>query len=179
MHSVPLRPCVFVASVIILLLVNAVTVATTRLDDVNSRHVSRTCPLCPECHGCHCWNLTVNCARTNLTHVPDMSPEVQDLNFGYNQLERLDASTFRGLSHLRKLNLEYNKISYIEPGVFENMSSLLRLSLRGNPLQKLDDFAFSPLSNLTFIDLSYVHASFNAMAFVNVTSLSTANFESN
>lgn len=108
-----------------------------------------------------------------------MSPEVQDLNLNRNELKRLDAFTFRGLNQLRYLYIEDNLILYIEAGTFEGMSSLEHLSLHGNKVQKFLDFVFSPLSSLIFIDLSYIHAPFNARAFANVTSLLSLNLDSN
>lgn len=68
---------------------------------------------------------------------------------GYNQVEKLDKNTFRGLDHLVRLHMDHNHITFIHPESFYGLKMLQLVNLEGNMLQQLHPD--------TFISLCYSH----------------------
>ncbi|XP_022104661.1 uncharacterized protein LOC110986779 [Acanthaster planci] len=92
-------------------------------------------------------------------HISDVAPiavlSLRQLILSQNDLEQLNASTFRRLSLLRELYLDQNTIWSIHEGTFRNLPSLMKLSLKDNLLT--DD----PVGWFTQTPLEELHLSYN------------------
>lgn len=124
---------------------------------------------------------TAECGNHNLEIIPNgIDINTQVLNFSYNalsvlqserflkmelvnlqkifisnnQLIRINARAFRGLSNLVELDLSENLLTNVPTGTFQDYPSLMRLSLNGNPIKEVKTSAFKYLSYLTTLELS-------------------------
>ena len=108
---------------------------------------------CPQV--CACINQHVNCYGRNLYSMSSGIPEdTVNLNFGNNEIARIDSLKFVNLSELHELVLKYNKISSLEMKTFLYLTTLQILDLGSNQIKILEEGVFDGLSNLKEIDLS-------------------------
>ncbi|XKL67476.1 hypothetical protein PGB90_002967 [Kerria lacca] len=87
------------------------------------------------------------------------------LNLSSNNITKLDAFMFRGLSQLRVLRLENNVISSIPENTFSTLSELNTLVLSNNKLKKIEAFTFDALIGLILLALDnnqIIHVDENA-----------------
>ncbi|XP_075720034.1 transforming growth factor beta activator LRRC33 [Rhinoderma darwinii] len=82
---------------------------------------------------------------TNLTSL-------EYLNLDYNDIMRLDSSSFEGLKNLKELSLQMNHIYEIGLGTFDRLANLKTLNLAFNLLPCIVDFG---LTQLHILNLSY------------------------
>uniref|UniRef100_A0A5F9CEP2 Leucine rich repeat containing 4 n=1 Tax=Oryctolagus cuniculus TaxID=9986 RepID=A0A5F9CEP2_RABIT len=100
---------------------------------------------------CSCSNQfsKVVCTRRGLSEVPQGIPSnTRFLNLMENNIQMIQADTFRHLHHLEVLQLGRNSIRQIEVGAFNGLASLNTLELFDNWLTVIPSGAFEYLSKL-------------------------------
>uniref|UniRef100_H3AK18 Leucine rich repeat containing 4 n=2 Tax=Latimeria chalumnae TaxID=7897 RepID=H3AK18_LATCH len=106
----------------------------------------QTCP--PVC-SCSNQFSKVVCTRRGLSEVPQGIPSnTRHLNLMENNIQMIQADTFRHLHHLEVLQLGRNSIRQIEVGAFNGLASLNTLELFDNRLTVIPSGAFEYLSKL-------------------------------
>ena len=128
--------------------------------------------------------LTVDCSDSKCTCIPyDQIPnETTNLILDRNRLRILKDYSFRTLSTLFSLSVKENHIKTIQSKAFHGLVKLQFLDLSLNMLQGFPDCVFSPLTNLEILQLRNISGRcgiFNAVAFWNVTNLTTLDFSEN
>ncbi|XP_042322439.1 leucine-rich repeat-containing protein 4 isoform X1 [Sceloporus undulatus] len=133
---------------------------------------------CPSSCSCSNQFSKVVCTRRGLAEVPPGIPSTtRYLNLMENQIQRIQADTFRHLHHLEVLQLGRNAIRQIEvgafnglaslntlelfdnwltvvpSGAFEYLSKLRELWLRNNPIESISSYAFNRVPSLMRLDL--------------------------
>ncbi|KAJ8245496.1 hypothetical protein GJAV_G00271350 [Gymnothorax javanicus] len=104
---------------------------------------------CPVVCSCSNQFSKVVCTRRGLTRVPAGIPSnTRYLNLMENDIELIQADTFRHLHHLERLQLGRNSIRQIEVGAFNGLTSLNTLELFDNRLTVIPSGAFEYLSKL-------------------------------
>uniref|UniRef100_A0A6J0UGW7 Leucine-rich repeat-containing protein 4 n=1 Tax=Pogona vitticeps TaxID=103695 RepID=A0A6J0UGW7_9SAUR len=133
---------------------------------------------CPSVCSCSNQFSKVVCTRRGLAEVPLGIPSnTRYLNLMENNIQRIQADTFRHLHHLEVLQLGRNAIRQIEvgafnglaslntlelfdnwltvvpSGAFEYLSKLRELWLRNNPIESISSYAFNRVPSLMRLDL--------------------------
>ncbi|XP_069485665.1 leucine-rich repeat-containing protein 4 [Ambystoma mexicanum] len=104
---------------------------------------------CPSVCSCSNQFSKVVCTRRGLSDVPEGIPSnTRHLNLMENNIQRIQAGTFRSLHHLEVLQLGRNSIRQIEVGAFNGLTSLNTLELFDNRLTVIPSGAFEYLSKL-------------------------------
>uniref|UniRef100_A0A914Q370 Uncharacterized protein n=1 Tax=Panagrolaimus davidi TaxID=227884 RepID=A0A914Q370_9BILA len=101
-------------------------------------------------YGCTIW--TVN------EILPGHESTVEELDFYYNEIRRIEAGTFDKFTSLKKLNLQTNnRLKSINDTILTKQlgSTLMDLDLTNTGLQNLSTTVFQHLSNLTFLSLGF------------------------
>ncbi|XP_010149039.1 PREDICTED: leucine-rich repeat-containing protein 4, partial [Eurypyga helias] len=115
-------------------------------------HATAASPGAPSCPSvCSCSNQfsKVVCTRRGLAEVPPGIPSnTRYLNLMENNIQMVQADTFRHLHHLEVLQLGRNAIRQIEVGAFNGLASLNTLELFDNWLTVIPSGAFEYLSKL-------------------------------
>ncbi|OQR71391.1 protein slit-like [Tropilaelaps mercedesae] len=87
---------------------------------------------------CQCDKAVVDCARRDLTSIPDNLPEyTEELYLSGNSIERLPAEVFKRYPNLLKVDLRDNKIKEIEDNAFVGADRLTDLMLTDNELRHI------------------------------------------
>ena len=73
---------------------------------------------------------------------------LKTLNLAHNQIAKLDAEIFLGLSSLEDLYLDHNLLNTLPEGVFDNLVNLQVINLGYNVISNLDDTLFYGLNKL-------------------------------
>uniref|UniRef100_A0A8C3HYA0 Leucine rich repeat containing 4 n=1 Tax=Chrysemys picta bellii TaxID=8478 RepID=A0A8C3HYA0_CHRPI len=106
-------------------------------------------PNCPSVCSCSNQFSKVVCTRRGLAEVPQGIPSnTRYLNLMENNIQLIQADTFRHLHHLEVLQLGRNSIRQIEVGAFNGLASLNTLELFDNWLTVIPSGAFEYLSKL-------------------------------
>uniref|UniRef100_A0A8C8RK52 Leucine rich repeat containing 4 n=1 Tax=Pelusios castaneus TaxID=367368 RepID=A0A8C8RK52_9SAUR len=106
-------------------------------------------PNCPSVCSCSNQFSKVVCTRRGLAEVPQGIPSnTRYLNLMENNIQMIQADTFRHLHHLEVLQLGRNSIRQIEVGAFNGLASLNTLELFDNWLTVIPSGAFEYLSKL-------------------------------
>uniref|UniRef100_A0A8C6JU86 Uncharacterized protein n=1 Tax=Melopsittacus undulatus TaxID=13146 RepID=A0A8C6JU86_MELUD len=106
-------------------------------------------PACPSVCSCSNQLSKVVCTRRGLAEVPPGIPSnTRYLNLMENNIQMIQADTFRHLHHLEVLQLGRNAIRQIEVGAFNGLASLNTLELFDNWLTVIPSGAFEYLSKL-------------------------------
>ncbi|XP_075780226.1 leucine-rich repeat-containing protein 4 [Pelodiscus sinensis] len=106
-------------------------------------------PNCPAVCSCSSQSSKVVCTRRGLAEVPQGIPSnTRHLNLMENNIQLIQADTFRHLHHLEVLQLGRNAIRQIEVGAFNGLASLNTLELFDNWLTVIPSGAFEYLSKL-------------------------------
>lgn len=79
---------------------------------------------------------------------------LDQLAFGGNPIQTLNAEAFRGLSKLTRLSVYDSELTTVNEGAFKSLDSVDILFLSGNKIQSLPRNVFEPLVNLYFISLA-------------------------
>uniref|UniRef100_A0A8C0FQ51 Leucine rich repeat containing 4 n=1 Tax=Bubo bubo TaxID=30461 RepID=A0A8C0FQ51_BUBBB len=104
---------------------------------------------CPSVCSCSNQFSKVVCTRRGLAEVPPGIPSnTRYLNLMENNIQMIQADTFRHLHHLEVLQLGRNAIRQIEVGAFNGLASLNTLELFDNWLTVIPSGAFEYLSKL-------------------------------
>nr|XP_025968972.1 leucine-rich repeat-containing protein 4 [Dromaius novaehollandiae] len=104
---------------------------------------------CPSVCSCSNQFSKVVCTRRGLSEVPQGIPSnTRYLNLMENNIQLIQADTFRHLHHLEVLQLGRNSIRQIEVGAFNGLASLNTLELFDNWLTVIPSGAFEYLSKL-------------------------------
>nr|XP_033815297.1 leucine-rich repeat-containing protein 4 [Geotrypetes seraphini] len=104
---------------------------------------------CPSVCSCSNQFSKVVCTRRSLSEVPLGIPSnTRYLNLMENNIQMIQADTFRHLHHLEVLQLGRNSIRQIEVGAFNGLASLNTLELFDNWLTVIPSGAFEYLSKL-------------------------------
>ncbi|XP_033881960.1 leucine-rich repeat-containing protein 4-like [Acipenser ruthenus] len=104
---------------------------------------------CPSVCSCSNQFSKVVCTRRSLREVPQGIPSnTRYLNLMENNIQMIQADTFRNLHHLEVLQLGRNSIRQIEVGAFNGLTSLNTLELFDNRLTVIPSGAFEYLSKL-------------------------------
>uniref|UniRef100_A0A2K5WZ29 Leucine rich repeat containing 4 n=1 Tax=Macaca fascicularis TaxID=9541 RepID=A0A2K5WZ29_MACFA len=104
---------------------------------------------CPSVCSCSNQFSKVVCTRRGLSEVPQGIPSnTRYLNLMENNIQMIQADTFRHLHHLEVLQLGRNSIRQIEVGAFNGLASLNTLELFDNWLTVIPSGAFEYLSKL-------------------------------
>ncbi|XP_006033665.1 leucine-rich repeat-containing protein 4, partial [Alligator sinensis] len=104
---------------------------------------------CPSVCSCSNQFSKVVCTRRGLAEVPQGIPSnTRYLNLMENNIQMIQADTFRHLHHLEVLQLGRNAIRQIEVGAFNGLASLNTLELFDNWLTVIPSGAFEYLSKL-------------------------------
>ncbi|PKK17926.1 leucine rich repeat containing 4 [Columba livia] len=104
---------------------------------------------CPSVCSCSNQFSKVVCTRRGLAEVPPGIPSnTRYLNLMENNIQLIQADTFRHLHHLEVLQLGRNAIRQIEVGAFNGLASLNTLELFDNWLTVIPSGAFEYLSKL-------------------------------
>ncbi|XP_060584112.1 toll-like receptor 13 [Ruditapes philippinarum] len=103
----------------------------------------------------------MNCSYLNLTYIPKTKPDIESLNFKFNNLTNVTQKTFLNISNpfrLVWLNVDNNNIRNISKGALDIFPNLDFLSLSHNPIyfDNLKNLLGS-LSNLTKLSDLYIN----------------------
>ncbi|XP_065195891.1 slit homolog 2 protein-like [Sycon ciliatum] len=113
-----------------------------------------SCPASCPCDGAP--RYTVYCFSRRLTMVPGGIPNTtMTLYLDGNQIQKLSAGVFSGLTNLQTLDLRNNQIQTLSDGVFSGLTNLQSLLLGNNQIQNLSDGVFSGLTNLRVLWLNF------------------------
>ncbi|XP_041372174.1 slit homolog 2 protein-like [Gigantopelta aegis] len=108
---------------------------------------------CPQ--ECMCSETHVNCYGRKLHNIPlDNPTDTTKLNFGNNEIERIDSTRFVSLTKLQELVLKYNKITSLELETFKYLKNMEKLDLGSNNIQMIEIGVFDDVPKLKEIDLS-------------------------
>lgn len=67
------------------------------------------------------------------------TPKIDEIDFSYNKLERIESDTFKGAAvEPSRIHLKHNELVYIENGAFVNLSKLEFLDLSYNMMTSID-----------------------------------------
>ena len=91
-----------------------------------------------------------HCAHVTTTHLAAITGALRLIN---NDITRLAAGDFDGLTSLLVLGLQENNLTTLPDGVFDDLTSLINLTLQNNKLTTLDDDVFQPLTALSSLTL--------------------------
>lgn len=80
------------------------------------------------------------------------APNLREIDYSYNKLNKIDSNTFAGGEHLRTINASHNDIAYISADSFVDLTDLNFLDLKNNQIETLD-FQFSNPKSLTELHL--------------------------
>lgn len=100
--------------------------------------------------------IAINCSINSIDDDAfiGLVDDLESLDLGKNNLERVPTGAFENLVNLASLNLNYNNIETLHAEAFRGLISLLRLSLFGNRIKFIDNLAFDGIGgNLTQINL--------------------------
>lgn len=106
--------------------------------------------------------IAINCSIASIDDDAffGLVDDLESLDLGKNNLERVPTGALEHLANLASLNLNYNKIEIIHSEAFRGLISLLRLSLYGNKIKFIDNLAFEGIGgNLTQINFGENHLS--------------------
>ncbi|XP_039629911.1 extracellular matrix protein 2 isoform X2 [Polypterus senegalus] len=90
--------------------------------------------------GCILSESTIGCGGTKMTHVPILNdPGIKTLYLAENEISKIPAGAFSGLTGLEWLDLSKNRLndSSFSSELFQNLTKLKRLNLDGNFLTKI------------------------------------------
>ncbi|KAB0799023.1 hypothetical protein PPYR_06903 [Photinus pyralis] len=90
-------------------------------------------------------------AKIDENTFPPMS--LATLSLAENELEALQAGTFRSATTLKNLFLSDNGIHFLSKGTFRNLDNLVSLNLQGNGIKHMDVEVFEDVHNLTSLYL--------------------------
>ncbi|KAJ3639319.1 hypothetical protein Zmor_002684 [Zophobas morio] len=96
----------------------------------------------------------------NDVFVKEKLTSLKLLNISYNQVNKIEIYSFRGLTNLKTLDLSYNGIQYILESWFLSMVSLEELYLKHNSFSIMDSGAVFNSKSLKKLDLSDCGISF-------------------
>lgn len=99
--------------------------------------------------------IALNCSITSIDDDAFLGlvDDLESLDLGKNNLERVPTGALENLLNLASLNLNFNKIEVLHAEAFRGLISLLRLSLFGNKIKFIDNLAFEGIGgNLTQIN---------------------------
>ncbi|XP_035685802.1 toll-like receptor 4 [Branchiostoma floridae] len=82
------------------------------------------------------------------------SRNLTKLNLGWNNIDIIDGSAFKGLGRLERLELQFNNIETLPAHVFDPLRSLTYLDLTLNKLQTISARPFNSLLNLQWLYLT-------------------------
>ena len=83
-----------------------------------------------------------------------MNLQLEKLDLGGNQIDKINSSAFDGLQNLLVLKLDSNKLTSVPTKALEGLKNLRELNLRGNALKTLNDDSFRDLAMVRKLDLS-------------------------
>uniref|UniRef100_A0A4W3JEI6 Leucine rich repeat containing 4.2 n=1 Tax=Callorhinchus milii TaxID=7868 RepID=A0A4W3JEI6_CALMI len=75
------------------------------------------------------------------------------LQLGRNSIRQIEVGAFNGLTSLNTLELFENRLTVIPSGAFESFSKLRELWLRNNPIESIPSYAFNRVPSLLRLDL--------------------------
>ncbi|KAI8480324.1 TIR domain [Branchiostoma belcheri] len=127
------------------------------------------------------YNELVNCARRNLSSVPDdISNVTTILRLEGNQLRVINRTVLPKLFMIRELYLHDNNISYIGDMAFNNFISLKILRIDGNNISEMNSTVFKSLSNLRELYLNHSGVRYlSTDTFLDLESLQKLHLENN
>ena len=90
-----------------------------------------------------------------LTHIPTNIPTAAlEVYIRGNDIDKIQANAFSGLSECTRLDLQYNRISEVELTAFNQLTALIRLDLSDNQIRELKSGTFDELKALNRL---YLH----------------------
>ena len=78
---------------------------------------------------------------------------LEELIFGYNQIESIEPGSFYHMSKLKNLRLVYNKLTRIDKQTFSGLVNLESLDLSSNQIKSIENGSFSQLSGLKHLEV--------------------------
>ncbi|NXY51886.1 LRRC4 protein, partial [Ceuthmochares aereus] len=75
------------------------------------------------------------------------------LQLGRNAIRQVEVGAFNGLASLNTLELFDNRLTVVPSGAFEYLSKLRELWLRNNPIESIPSYAFNRVPSLMRLDL--------------------------
>lgn len=118
---------------------------------------------------------TLSMSKNNLTELPAFlfshTPKIQDVDFAYNQINKIDPKVFGGgAKKLQTIDLSHNLIEVIEQNVFADLADLTELRLGYNLIQAIQ-FELKLSTNLEALYLNNNRITqVNCDSFINSTS---------
>ena len=91
-----------------------------------------------------------HCSAVTTTQLAAITGTLRMTN---NNIDRLAAGDFDGLTSLGVLSLQENRLTTLPDGVFDDLTSLIELALNNNRLTTLPDDVFQPLTALRSLTL--------------------------
>ena len=102
-----------------------------------------------------CALLQVFCKQDpKLEKVPTIDSTTTTVEISKTSIQKLDSSSFTGLTQLKVLILNQNKIALIEPGTFSGQRSMTHLDLSYNVLQTLNGAMLEGLVSLKVLRIT-------------------------
>ncbi|GCC29904.1 hypothetical protein chiPu_0008347 [Chiloscyllium punctatum] len=158
-------------------MVNAVTISLVLILSLGYPCLSIFCP-----NSCTCYFSTeVHCTFRSLKAVPPRLPKkVERINLGFNNIQSVSNTSFRGLEKLQLLMLHGNDIQRLNDGTFKHLHSLQVLKISYNKLSSIKGQTFRGLVNLVRLHLDHNKIEFiQPGAFHGLTSLKLIHLEAN
>lgn len=98
----------------------------------------------------------LNISKTGLKTLDSLGSEYfETIDFSWNNIEKIEASDFSGLTKLLSLDLSHNKLKTVQKNLFQDLTSLLELNLSHNKIETIDASNFNGLQRLQSLDLSF------------------------
>lgn len=92
---------------------------------------------------------------SDLTMFPNIAPNLEILDLGFNQFSTISPSAWTNLNSLNKLILNGNKLQSLNAGVFSGLKNLESIFLRNMPkLEYIGPRTFTDMKNLRYVELS-------------------------
>ena len=141
--------CVMTSAPTSLLLALIFTFSCHGLDSTSKR---LRCPLTCRCAGNYT-NAFVACKNSYLTRIPQLPVGTTKTFILGNNITRLRAGAFSGLSKLRNMRLVKNNIRLIDEGAFQGLNFLDILHLSEESLSSFENGIFRFFTNLTALTM--------------------------
>ncbi|XP_071054888.1 leucine-rich repeat-containing protein 15 [Onthophagus taurus] len=130
----------------------------------------------------------IKISKSHIKELTDESlinlPELTDITFTNNLIDKIDPKTFHNNFYLETLDLSYNKITELPHNIFIKNEELAALNLSGNPIKKINASMLSVVEKLVLQNCSlseFKGGKFTEMGYLDlshneITELSSVTF---